>query len=141
MKKIGMVKDMVRSAFLRPVTEQYPAERRPSLPQFRGQLQWNPDECTGCALCVKDCPAEALELITIDKAARRFVLRYYLDRCTFCGQCAYSCRFHCIDLVEDVWELADTDREGFTILYGRPEDIENHAVAAGIEPGPEPTPA
>lgn len=123
MKKIGMMSDMMRSAFRRPITEIYPAERPPVVNTFRGQLHWNPDECTGCALCVKDCPAEAIELITIDKASKRYVLRLHVDRCTFCGQCAYNCRFDCISLANDEWELAELDRNDLTILYGRPEDI------------------
>jgi formate hydrogenlyase subunit 6/NADH:ubiquinone oxidoreductase subunit I len=137
MKTIGMVKDMVRSAFKRPVTELYPVERRPSLPQFRGQLCWDPENCTGCGLCVKDCPADAIELIIIDKAAKRFGMRYYADRCTFCGQCVYNCRFGCLDLVDDVWELADTGREGYLIEYGRPEDLERYAMETAVATVPE----
>ena len=41
---------------------------------LRALLQFNPEKCTGCGVCVKDCPAEALELITLDKASKRFVL-------------------------------------------------------------------
>jgi formate hydrogenlyase subunit 6/NADH:ubiquinone oxidoreductase subunit I len=76
-------------------------------------------------LCVKDCPAQALELITLDKKAKRFVMRYHVDRCTFCAQCVESCRFNCIGLKNDQWELASNDRGDFTIMYGRPEDVEN----------------
>lgn len=138
MKKIGMFKDMVRSAFQRPVTERYPAERRPAVENFRGLLYWDPEACTGCALCVKDCPAEAIDLITIDKAAKRFALRYYVDRCTFCGQCAYSCRFNCIKLSNDKWELAELGREDFTVIYGEPEDIEHLSLEPEIERVTEP---
>lgn len=134
MKNIGMIRDLVDSAFRRPVTELYPLERRPTVEQFRGLLHWHPEACTGCALCVKDCPAEAIELITLDKAEKRFVLRYYADRCTFCGQCAYNCRFDCISLENEEWELADVDRDGFLITYGRPEDVERLAVAERTEP-------
>jgi formate hydrogenlyase subunit 6/NADH:ubiquinone oxidoreductase subunit I len=137
MKNIGMVKDLVRSAFQRPVTELYPAERRPSLPQFRGQLYWNPEGCTGCGLCVKDCPAEAIELIIIDKAEKRFGFRYYADRCTFCGQCVYNCRFNCIELVDDEWVLANTGREGYLIEYGRPEDLARYAMETSTTSSPE----
>lgn len=138
MKKIGMVTDVLRSAFRRPVTERYPAERRPAAQLYRSKLSWNPEACTGCALCVKDCPAEAIELITIDKAAKRFVVRYHVDRCTFCGQCAYSCRFDCITLSNDDWELAQLGREQFTVHYGEPEDIERLFLEAEPEPEIEP---
>ena len=124
MKRIGMLSDLARSAFRRPVTERYPFEKRPTPPQFRGLLRWDPESCTGCALCAKDCPTEALELITIDKADKRFVIRYHVDRCTFCGQCAYGCRQACIDLTEGEYELAQSDRGRLIVVLGRPEDIE-----------------
>lgn len=131
MKKIGMFKDIVRSAFRQPVTERYPTERRPAVSHFRGMLHWDPEACTGCGLCVKDCPAEAIELITLDKAAKQFIFRFHYDRCTFCGQCAYSCRFDCITLANDEWELARLERENFTVDYGRSEDIERFALEPG----------
>lgn len=134
MKKIGMLNDLAESALRRPVTERYPLERRPTVAQFRGLLHWNPEGCTGCALCVKDCPAEAIDFITIDKAEKRFVFRLHVDRCTFCGQCAYNCRFDCIRLDNEEWELAGVDRDGFTITYGRPEDVERLAMVEGTEP-------
>jgi formate hydrogenlyase subunit 6/NADH:ubiquinone oxidoreductase subunit I len=122
---IGMFTDLLRSTFRRPVTERYPLERRPTPARFRGLLHWDPEGCTGCALCVKDCPAEAIELITIDKASKRFVLRFHVDRCTFCGQCAYSCRFNCLELSSEEWELASLERRLFTIDYGNPDDIDS----------------
>lgn len=131
MKKIGMINDLVRSAFRRPVTELYPVERRPPVNQFRGMLHWNPEACTGCGLCVKDCPAEAIDLITIDKASKQFVFRFHADRCTFCGQCAYNCRFDCITLANDEWELAELGRENFTIAYGLPKNVERLILEPG----------
>jgi NAD(P)H-quinone oxidoreductase subunit I len=83
MKLSAMLGDVLRSLFRRPATERYPFERHPTPPRLRGALHWNPDKCTGCCLCVKDCPANAIEIITIDKANKRFVLRYHADRCTY----------------------------------------------------------
>ncbi|HRR84440.1 MAG TPA: 4Fe-4S binding protein, partial [Phycisphaerae bacterium] len=59
--------DLARSAFRRPVTERYPFEKRPAPLTYRGQLHWNPEGCTGCTLCVKDCPAEAIDFFILDK--------------------------------------------------------------------------
>ena len=121
--KIALFTDLARSAFRRPVTERYQFEKRPAPLQYRGRLTWSPEGCTGCMLCVKDCPAEAIDFFTLDKASKRFVFRYHTDRCTFCGQCAYSCRFDCITLDDEAWELAGGDREAFVLTYGRPEDV------------------
>jgi len=119
-----MFGEIVSSLFKKPVTERYPFKRYPSPLRLRGKLVYNPEKCTGCQLCVKDCPADALELLVVDKVAKRFVLRYHVDRCTYCSQCVESCRFHCLDLSPDEWELAAVSKQPFTVDYGREEDVQ-----------------
>jgi formate hydrogenlyase subunit 6/NADH:ubiquinone oxidoreductase subunit I len=128
-----MWRDVWRSLWQRPFTEKYPLEKRPAPQRARGALHWNPDKCTGCALCSLDCPANAIELITLDKKAKRFVLRYHLDQCAFCGQCVESCRFGCLELSNKEWELAAPSRERFTLTHGRQENIEQLAASAGLD--------
>lgn len=125
-----MLADTVRSFFRKPVTQLYPFERHDSPERLRGKLYWNPENCTGCCLCVKDCPSNAIEVITIDKKAKKFVMRYHPDRCTYCGQCVQNCRFKCISLSNDDWELAAPTTETFTVYYGNEADIE--PILAGI---------
>lgn len=123
--KIGaMIGDIVTSLFKRPATERYPFERKPAPARLRGKLVWDPAKCSGCQLCVKDCPSEALELITIDRVAKRFVMRYHADRCTYCGQCVENCRFECLGMSSEDWELAALGKEPFTVYYGREEDVQ-----------------
>jgi formate hydrogenlyase subunit 6/NADH:ubiquinone oxidoreductase subunit I len=123
--KLGtMFSDVFSSMFKRRVTEKYPFVRRDAPDSFHGKLVWDPEKCSGCQLCLKDCPSNAIELLVIDKAAKRFVMRYHMDRCTFCDQCVQSCRFNCINLSPEQWELAALTKEPFTIYYGKDEDIE-----------------
>ncbi len=124
MKYATMLGDVLRSLFRQPVTRLYPGERRAAPEHLRGKLHWNPEGCTGCALCVKDCPADAIELITLDKVSKRFVVRYDLDRCTYCGQCVQSCRFNCLTMSPDEWELAALSRKPFTVYYGKEADVQ-----------------
>lgn len=122
--KIGvMLPDLVNSLFKEPVTERYPFERRSTPARLRGKLEWDPSKCTGCQLCVKDCPSEAIELVVIDKASKRFTMRYQVDRCTYCGQCVENCRFNCLSMSSEEWELAALSKDPFEMMYGRDEDV------------------
>jgi formate hydrogenlyase subunit 6/NADH:ubiquinone oxidoreductase subunit I len=128
MKKISlpiglMVSDVVKSFFSKPVTQQYPFVRKEAPESFRGKLVWDLSNCTGCQLCIKDCPANAIELVVLDRANKRYVMRFHADRCTYCGQCSVNCRFKCLRLVSDNWELASLTKEPFTVYYGRNEDV------------------
>ena len=120
----SMLGDIVTSLFKKPVTEHYPFERYPIPERLRGKLNWNPTKCSGCQLCVKDCPANALELMVVDKVNKRFVMQYHIDRCSYCAQCVESCRFSCLEMSPDQWELASIKKESFTVYYGREEDIQ-----------------
>lgn len=128
-----MVSDVVRSFFSKPITRRYPFERKEAPENFRGKLMWDLTNCTGCQLCIKDCPANAIELIVIDRATKRFVMRFHTDRCTFCSQCVINCRMKCLDLSDKEWELAALTREPFTVYYGHDVDINAALAAAGEE--------
>ncbi|MBZ0289106.1 MAG: 4Fe-4S binding protein, partial [Anaerolineae bacterium] len=77
MKLGAMIGDTLRSLFRRPATRQYPTVREKAPERLRGKLIWDAEKCTGCSLCVKDCPAQAIEVIMVDKAEKRFVMRYH----------------------------------------------------------------
>ncbi len=88
-----------RHLFARKITIQYPDERTPQSPRFRGlhALRRYPngeERCIACKLCEAVCPAVA---ITIDSEQRadgtRRTTRYDIDltKCIFCGFCEESC--------------------------------------------------
>ncbi|HKK15068.1 MAG TPA: NADH-quinone oxidoreductase subunit NuoI [Gammaproteobacteria bacterium] len=85
--------------FKRKITVQYPEEKTPQSPRFRGlhALRRYPngeERCIACKLCEAVCPAVA---ITIDSDERedgtRRTTRYDIDltKCIFCGFCEESC--------------------------------------------------
>jgi formate hydrogenlyase subunit 6/NADH:ubiquinone oxidoreductase subunit I len=122
--KIGsMFSNVAGSLFKRPVTQLYPFVEQTPPTLFRGKVLSDMSKCTGCMMCVKDCPAFALEVFTIDKAARRFVMLYHVDRCTFCEQCVISCHFNVLSMSNHDWELASTQKEAFAVYYGQDADI------------------
>jgi len=88
-----------RYFFAKKITLQYPEEKTPLSPRFRGHhaLRRYPngeERCIACKLCEAVCPALA---ITIEAAPRedgsRRTTRYEIDlvKCIFCGFCEESC--------------------------------------------------
>ena len=122
--KLGtMFKDVFESFFKKPATLGYPLVKVDTSDRYRGKLFYNPAACTGCALCIKDCPSNAIELITLDRAAKRFVLKYHMDRCVYCGQCVANCKFKCMGMSSQDWELASQDKKDFEVYYGKDDDV------------------
>lgn len=123
--RIGsMLRDALQSILKKPATESYPTVRPAAPERLRGRLYWDPLRCSGCKLCIKDCPANAIELIDIDRKNKRFVMRYHIDRCTYCAQCVVNCRFDCLSMSPEEWELAAVSRKPFEVYYGNEADIE-----------------
>lgn len=119
----AMIGDILKSLFKKPATEQYPFVKTAAPAQFRGKLTYDASKCTGCMMCMRDCPADAIEIITIDKVNKRFVMRYDMARCTYCAQCVVNCKFKCLDMSDEMWELASTEKKPFEVFYGREEDV------------------
>ena len=85
--------------FKSKVTINYPHEKGPLSPRFRGEhaLRRYPngeERCIACKLCEAVCPAQA---ITIESTERedgsRKTTRYDIDmmKCIYCGLCEESC--------------------------------------------------
>jgi len=140
--KIGaMFKDIAGSLFKKPVTELYPYVKKDAPEKFRGALVWDPEKCTGCMLCMKDCPANGIELIVLDRANKRFVMRYNADKCVYCSQCVVNCRFNCLSMSDNQWELASVSKEPFEVYYGRDEDVQFLLDQAAKDGTGQPCPA
>ena len=116
MRFASMLNDVFRSLFKRPFTERYPFVVRPAPERLRGRLTWVAEKCNGDGLCVRDCPAEAIEIEVVDKAAKKFRFHYRVDRCIYCEQCVVSCRRDALAMSGD-YHLASTDRRRFALVY------------------------
>jgi NADH-quinone oxidoreductase subunit I len=88
-----------RYLFARKITVQFPEERTPMSPRFRGlhALRRYPngeERCIACKLCEAVCPAMAIQIDMEERAdGTRRTTRYDIDltKCIFCGYCEESC--------------------------------------------------
>jgi quinol-cytochrome oxidoreductase complex cytochrome b subunit len=64
------------------------------------------EKCTGCNLCYKDCPYQAIEMVPAPAGSRfKLLATVKTARCSACGLCVGACAFDAIDLPQ----LLDTD--------------------------------
>jgi len=85
--------------FKRKFTVQYPEEKAPVSPRFRGlhALRRYPngeERCIACKLCEATCPALAITIEAEPRAdGSRRTTRYDIDlfKCIYCGFCEESC--------------------------------------------------
>jgi NADH-quinone oxidoreductase subunit I len=88
-----------RYLFARKITVQFPEERTPLSPRFRGlhALRRYPngeERCIACKLCEAVCPALAITIESEQRAdGSRRTVRYEIDlfKCIYCGFCEESC--------------------------------------------------
>ena len=118
----------LRTVFARlaeaPVTVEYPEEKTPVYPRFRGRHKLHRfedtglEKCVGCSLCAAACPAECIRVVAAENtpdnqvsAGERYAAVYEINmsRCIFCGYCEMACPFDAITMGND-YELADYER-------------------------------
>ncbi|KAF0125622.1 MAG: NAD(P)H-quinone oxidoreductase subunit I [Elusimicrobia bacterium] len=128
--------EALRQLFKQPATSAYPFSKAKLQPKFRGRIDFESAKCIGCKMCVRVCPAKALEIVlSADQPAapaasagdtmqhgvpvqsqapapakKKFDCVMHLDRCVYCAQCVEVCPKKALISTDD-FELAQLDRK------------------------------
>ena len=111
-------------------TVNYPFERNPQSPRFRGEhaLRRYPngeERCIACKLCEAICPAQAITIEAEPRAdGSRRTTRYDIDmvKCIYCGLCQEACPVDAIVEGPNIEFAVETREE---LYYDKERLLEN----------------
>ena len=115
---VGMKATLNHLVHYRPITLQYPHEKRTLPDSYRGMLALlryddGTEKCVGCDLCEAACPSRVITVISAevpDEPVKRYAKEYYMDmtRCLFCGLCVQACPVDALGMTREYeWSVYD----------------------------------
>ena len=135
----------LKSMTEKPVTVEYPEQKTPVKPRFRGRhvlkrYDNGLEKCIGCSLCAAACPSDAIFVEASENTdeqrfspGERYASTYEINmlRCIYCGFCEDACPTEAI-VLGDNYELS---------FYNRRDAIyDKNMLLEPVQPGAETTP-
>lgn len=116
---------VLKNAFRKRVTLEYPEVKKPVNQRFRGKLAFNYDEqgnfpCNGCGICQRVCPCKDLIKIerSKDESGKVNIDKFEVDiaHCIFCSNCVQNCPTNALKMTKD-YELAALDKSELLLVH------------------------
>jgi len=115
---VGMKSTMSHLIHYKPITLQYPHEKRSLPDNYRGMLALlryddGTDKCVGCDLCEAACPSRVITVVSAEvpgEPVKRYAKEYSMDmtRCLFCGMCVQACPVDALAMTQEYeWAVYD----------------------------------
>jgi len=109
-----------------------PFPARPKVSEhYRGLVHFDPELCSGCAICKMRCTARAIEFKT---GKGEFTWSYNPGQCTFCGRCVDGCKQHALHQESECPQIYSTPGELSTSYTVARKPPAPRPVAAAVDP-------
>ena len=116
-------RELMKNLFRKHSTRQYPFTKAKVDSKYRAKIVFDVEKCIGCGICVRNCPAFAIDIIQVNKdekptkvdgkeipAKRKFKCVIDLSKCIYCGQCVDGCPVKALHSSQE-FELAHFDKK------------------------------
>ncbi len=140
------IRHMAKAFFGRPITVQYPEERRElRMETYRGLHRLNRDEegrvaCVACFMCATACPANCIHIEGTESPwpdREKYPSKFEIDelRCIYCGMCEEACPVNAIELTHYYHFVSRSRKE---MILDKEELLAIYDETAGVTPRENP---
>jgi ech hydrogenase subunit F len=115
---------IMKNAFHKPATRNYPKVSRPPFDRQRGHIEIDLPACIYCGMCSRKCPTGAIEVKRPDKL-------WSIDRfkCILCNSCVEVCPKKCLSMGSEPMQPASKKSIDVFKMPQAPAPVETEKAA------------